>query len=99
MYEIGIACIGCDAGPAAMNARSEPPSTDAAGPDLVQRELPYRLIFERSPSGMLVLDFAGRLVGHNASARALLGESADRRPLRCCDLFGCGKAGTPLADG
>src|SRR5688572_1333520 len=98
MYEIGIACSGCEGGPTAMNARSQPPSADADGPDLVQRELPYGLIFERSPSGMLVLDFAGRLAGHNASARALLGEALDRRPLRCCDLLGCRKPGTPLAD-
>jgi DNA-binding SARP family transcriptional activator len=81
-----------------MNTRSQPPSADATGPDLHQAELDYGLIFDRAPFGMIVLDFAGRLVGHNASARGLLGEALDRSPLRCCDLFGCRKPGTPLAD-
>ena len=58
--------------------------------------LPFNLIFDRFPSGVVVLDFARRVVGFNASARGLLGESLDRTPLRCCDLFGCGRAGTPL---
>jgi len=66
--------------------------SDAARPDLV----PFRLVFEHLPSGVLVLDFAGRVVGHNRAARAVIGEALEREHLRCCDLFGCRRAGTPL---
>ena len=59
-------------------------------------DIPYELVFERFPSGLLVLDFAGRVVSHNAAARGLLGEALDREAVRCCDLFGCRREGTPL---
>jgi DNA-binding SARP family transcriptional activator len=86
-----------------MTPRQSAPSTREADPLVTMPDdpaemLPYRLMFERFPSGVLVLDFAGRLVGHNAAARGLLGEALERRPLRCCDLLGCRRAGTPLED-
>lgn len=81
-----------------MNTRPEPSEPDAGRPDPVLAELPYRLVFDRFPSGVVVMDFARRVVGHNAAARGLLGEALERRPLRCCDLFGCRRPGTPLED-
>ena len=81
-----------------MNTRSEPPAADAGATESTQAALPYGQIFDRFPSGVVVLDFARRVVGHNAAARGLLGEALERRPLRCCDLFACGRAGTPLED-
>jgi DNA-binding SARP family transcriptional activator len=81
-----------------MNTRPDTPAPDGDRPDSIPADLPYQLVFERFPSGLVVLDFAGRLVGHNAAARGLLGEALDRSPLRCCDIFGCRRPGTPLQD-
>src|SRR5688500_11654200 len=82
-----------------MTQRSETPGTDATGPDLVRSvQLPYELVFERFPSGVLIVDFAGRVVRHSPAARVLLGGPLERDALRCCALFGCRKPGTALAD-
>lgn len=82
-----------------MSQRSQSLGPDGTGPDLVRKDdLPYELVFERFPSGVLVLDFAGRVVGHNPAARGLIGEALEREGLRCCDVFGCRKPGTALAD-
>jgi DNA-binding SARP family transcriptional activator len=102
MYEIGSRTVLWEphAAPRSMNTRSEPPPSDAPPPDSIHAgrtpELPYGLVFERFPSGIIVVDFAGRVVGHNASARGLLGAALERSPLRCDDLFGCRRPGTPL---
>jgi DNA-binding SARP family transcriptional activator len=79
---------------------STPPTQPPADEDRpsASPQVPYRLVFERFPSGMVVLDFAGRVVGGNAAARGLLGPALDLTPLRCCDLLGCRRPGTPLED-
>lgn len=67
--------------------------------DLGYRQpVPYRAVFELMPSGVLVTDAHGRVSGANACARNLLGDALARDHLRCCDLLGCRRAGTPLAD-
>jgi len=67
--------------------------------DLGYRQpVPYRTVFEFLPSGILVTDSHGRVTGANSCAHRLLGDSLGRDRLRCCDLLGCRRAGTPLAD-
>lgn len=67
--------------------------------DLGYRQpVPYRAVFESLPSGVLVTDADGRLTGANPCADKLLGDALGRDRLRCCDLLGCRRAGTPLAD-
>lgn len=58
----------------------------------------YRAVFEYLPSGVLVTDAHGRLTGANSCSLALLGDALGRDQLRCCDLLGCRRPGTPLAD-
>src|SRR5688500_11567537 len=59
--------------------------------------IPYRAVFEFSPSGIIVTNAAGEVQGANLGAKRMLGEALDRVQLRCCDLFDCRRAGTPLA--
>src|SRR3954467_7692296 len=55
-------------------------------------------VFEHFPYGIVVVDPAHRIVASNRAAAALVTLPADvRGPGTCCDLFGCGGAGTPLA--
>lgn len=93
-----------------MTDRSGDPEVDADGPDFVPQAdggprgpharephgVPFWLVFEHLPAGVLVLDFAGRVVGHNRSARAIFGSALEREHVRCCDLLGCGRAGSAL---
>ena len=60
--------------------------------------IPYRAVFEFFPHGILVTDADSHIQGYNRTARRLLGDTLERDRLRCCDLFGCNRAGTPLAD-
>jgi DNA-binding SARP family transcriptional activator len=54
-------------------------------------------VFEHFPYGIVVVDPAHRIVASNRAAAALVTVSQDvRGPGTCCDLFGCGRAGTPL---
>lgn len=62
------------------------------------RPVPYRAVFDFLPSGVLVTDAHGRVTSANSCAHSLLGDALDRDRLRCCDLLGCRRAGTPLAD-
>jgi DNA-binding SARP family transcriptional activator len=81
---------------------SSPEGADDHGPrapELGYRQpVPYRAVFEFLPSGVVVTDAQGHLTGVNLTARRLLGDVLARERLRCCDLFGCRRAGTPLAD-
>src|SRR3954452_1129910 len=60
--------------------------------------IPYRAVFEFFPSGIVVVDAHGHVHGTNLAAKRLLRELVDRPRLRCCDIFDCRRAGTPLAD-
>src|SRR4051794_9572008 len=60
--------------------------------------VPYRAVFEFFPSGIVVVDAHGAVQGTNLGAKRLLRGLVDRPKLRCCDLFDCRRAGTPLAD-
>jgi DNA-binding SARP family transcriptional activator len=54
-------------------------------------------VFEHFPYGIVVVDPAHRIVASNRAAAALVTLPQDARgPGTCCDLFGCGRAGTPL---
>jgi DNA-binding SARP family transcriptional activator len=55
-------------------------------------------VFEFFPSGIVVVDAKGQVQGTNLTTRRLLGPVVERERLRCCDLFDCRRAGTPLAD-
>jgi DNA-binding SARP family transcriptional activator len=58
----------------------------------------YRAVFEFFPTGIVVCDARGHVQGTNLRAKAMLGALLERDRLRCCDLFDCRRAGTPLAD-
>jgi DNA-binding SARP family transcriptional activator len=60
--------------------------------------IPYRAVFEFFPTGIVVVDARGQVQGTNLGAKRLLRGIIDRPRLRCCDLFDCRRAGTPLAD-
>jgi DNA-binding SARP family transcriptional activator len=60
--------------------------------------IPYRAVFEFFPGGIVVVDDGGQVQGTNLGAKRLLRGLVDRPQLRCCDLFDCRRAGTPLAD-
>jgi DNA-binding SARP family transcriptional activator len=54
-------------------------------------------VFEHFPYGIVVVDPAHRIVASNRAAAALVTLPPDvRGPGTCCDLFGCGRADTPL---
>lgn len=59
--------------------------------------IPYRAVFEFSPSGIIVTNSSAEVQGANLGAKRMLGEALNRDRLRCCDLFDCRRAGTPLA--
>ena len=59
--------------------------------------IPFRAVFEFLPSGIVVCDAKGAVLGTNLSAKRLLRGLLAGEDQRCCDLFGCGQAGTPLA--
>jgi DNA-binding SARP family transcriptional activator len=60
--------------------------------------VPYRAVFEFSPSGILVADAKGVIQGTNLTSKRMLGTVLERDKLRCCDIFDCRRPGTPLAD-
>jgi DNA-binding SARP family transcriptional activator len=68
----------------------------ARGTTTPRREL-LSDVFEHFPYGIVVVDPAHRIVASNRAAAALIRLPNDvRGPGTCCDLFGCGRAGTPL---
>ena len=60
--------------------------------------IPYRAVFEFFPGGIMVVDAGGEVQGTNLGAKRLLRGLLDREGLRCCDVFDCRRAGTPLAE-
>jgi DNA-binding SARP family transcriptional activator len=58
----------------------------------------YRAVFEFFPTGIVVADARGHVQGTNLRAKAMMGPLLERERVRCCDLFDCRRAGTPLAD-
>ncbi len=63
-----------------------------------RQPVPYRAVFEFLPSGIVITDARGQVTGANLTSRNLLGDALARDQVRCCDLFGCRRAGTPLAE-
>ena len=59
--------------------------------------IPYRAVFEFSPAGIIVTNSSAEVQGANLGAKRMLGEALSRDRLRCCDLFDCRRANTPLA--
>lgn len=57
----------------------------------------YREVFEHFPFGVLLADGEGNIREGNGAARKTFGDRLDAEVLRCCDLFGCRRDGTPLA--
>ena len=55
-------------------------------------------MFEFFPAGIVVADAGGQVQGTNLPAKGMLGALLERERLRCCDIFDCRRAGTPLAD-
>jgi DNA-binding SARP family transcriptional activator len=54
-------------------------------------------VFDHFPYGIVVVDPAHRIVASNRAAAELVALPQDvRAPGTCCDLFGCGRADTPL---
>lgn len=82
-----------------MSISVSPQSVRPRAADLGYRQpVPYRAVFEFLPSGVLVTDADGLVTGANSCSHSLLGDALERDRLRCCDLLGCRRAGTPLAD-
>jgi DNA-binding SARP family transcriptional activator len=73
------------------------PAHAASAPGGFRRPVPYRAVFEFIPSGVLITDSGGRVTGANLTSRKLLGDVMAEDGVRCCDLFGCRRPGTPLA--
>ncbi len=78
-----------------MSEQIDPPRPSELG---LRTPIPYRAVFEFFPSGIVVTDASGAVQGTNLRAKALLGPLLDRDRVRCCDIFDCRRAGTPLAD-
>ena len=59
----------------------------------------YREVLDELSVAIVVVDSAGAVVGHNRSAREMLGAILDHPGARCCDLVGCGRGpgSQPLA--
>src|SRR3954447_1149283 len=74
---------------------TEPPRSADLG---LRTPIPYRAVFEFAPNGMVIADARGHVQGANLAAKRMLGALLDRDRVRCCDLFDCRRAGTPLAD-
>lgn len=75
--------------------RAPIPRTSALG---LRTPIPYRAVFEFFPAGIVVVDSRGRVQGTNLRAKGLFGSLLERDRLRCCDVFDCRRAGTPLAE-
>ena len=59
-----------------------------------------REVFESFPFGLLVFGEDGQLVRANEFAvDVFLRARVEKTPATCCELFGCGRPGTPLAGG
>ncbi len=75
------------------------PSSRPRSSDLGFRvPVPYRAVFEFFPGGIVVVDATGHVQGANLTAKRMLGAALERERARCCDLFDCRRAGTPLAE-
>lgn len=72
-------------------------TTNAPEPGYKQ-PVPYRAVFEFMPSGVLLTDARGHVTGANLTSRRLLGDALERDRPTCCEILGCHKASTPLAE-
>ena len=64
----------------------------------IRTPIPFRAVFEFSPSGIVVTAADGVVQGSNLSAKRTLRSLAEQPGLRCCDIFDCRRPGTPLAE-
>jgi DNA-binding SARP family transcriptional activator len=67
--------------------------------DVASRGVSPREIVDLFPFGILVVGQDDTVVRTNHAAETLLGDAlqgSERGELRCCDVFGCGRVGTPL---
>jgi DNA-binding SARP family transcriptional activator len=80
-----------------IDARARSAQCDSRG-EVLPTEVPYRELFEQLPSGVLVADANGRLMGANLTARRMLGPAFEPAGLTCCELLGCRREGSPFAD-
>jgi DNA-binding SARP family transcriptional activator len=55
-------------------------------------------LIDNLPFGLMATVEGGEVVFTNAAAVDILGGHLREKRVRCCDLFGCGQAGTPLDD-
>lgn len=78
-----------------MSDPTVPPRPSELG---LRAPIPYRAVFEFFPAGIVVTDARGAVQGTNLRAKAMLGALLERDRVRCCDVFDCRRAGTPLAD-
>ena len=53
-------------------------------------------VFDVLPAGILIVSEDGRVVTSNPAVKGLLGDAVESAA-SCCELFGCRRAGTPLA--
>lgn len=60
--------------------------------------IPYRAVFEFFPAGIVVVDAQGVVQGANLTVKRMLGPVLERERLRCCDILGCRRPNTALAD-
>src|SRR4051794_21945376 len=77
---------------------SDQPARKSAAELGLRTPVPYRAVFEFFPTGVVVVDRRGQVNGLNLAAKRLVRDLADRPRLRCCDIFDCRRAGTPLAE-
>lgn len=81
-------------------AGPEPTSPVGLAPITTPRRELLSDVFEHFPYGIVVVDPVHRIVASNRAAAALVTLSQDvRGPGTCCELFGCGRAGTQLEGG
>ena len=64
-------------------------------PEHESRRLVPALI-DNLPFGLMATVDGGEVIFTNAAAAAILGRRLTGRRVRCCDLFGCGRSGSPL---
>lgn len=91
------AASGRHAPPGTRPADSRPLRPRAAELEFNQ-SVPYRAVFDYLPVGLVLCDADGCVTAANALAGSLLGEALTAERVRCCDVFGCRREGTPLSD-
>jgi DNA-binding SARP family transcriptional activator len=90
-----------------LSAQHSAPESEVITPALGMRRPPTKRrpqllddVFEHFPFGIIVVDAAHVVMASNRVARELVNVPQNGNgPGTCCDIFGCGRAGTPLSGG